>query len=208
MIRCTSCGSENKDNVLYCRGCGGRVNLPQDTTYASPIKCPSCFFVNPPRTFACKKCGIDLKSEVRRLQRKTIVTDTRLTGLGGWLILVIIGLVSSILTNGGLAIVFFNAKNGGYTLPEAAPLLNSLILISIIFFILPSIGLVLMIYTKKIFRSFMIGMYILAIVSSLVQIFILLNNGSDVTISFTLVKSIIWIVYFVKSKRVRNTFVN
>jgi len=208
MIRCTSCGSENKDNVLYCSGCGGRVNLPQDTTYASPIKCPSCFFVNPPRTFACKKCGIDLKSEVIRLQQETIVPDTRLTGFGGWLKLVIIDLVLSILTNGGLALALLAAKSRGDTLPEAASLLNSLILISIIFFILPSIGLVLMINTKKTFRSFMIGMYILAIVSSLVQSFVLLNHGSDVTISFTLVKSIIGIVYFVKSKRVRNTFVN
>jgi len=155
-----------------------------------------------------KKCGIDLKQEVIRLQQEKIVPVTQLTGLRGGLRLVLLDLAYNILLCGGLSIILINLGSNGNILPEAAPLHNWLIFIGIVFFILSSIGLVLLIYTKKIFRSFMIGMYILVIVSALVGKLYFMNSGYDGILSCAVVKSLIWIVYFVKSKRVRNTFVN
>lgn len=59
MKRCSVCGSEFDDSMMFCGACGNK--LPEDT---SDIICPSCNAINPVDSQFCYKCGNNLKTDM------------------------------------------------------------------------------------------------------------------------------------------------
>jgi hypothetical protein len=210
MIRCTTCGSENKDNAPYCISCGGRVSSAQNTKHASPVKCYSCFFVNPPNTAMCKKCGKSLIPEIRNLSRQDNYTANRLVGIGGWLIVVVIGLCLSILISGLTTVGILFLRSSVTFTADSDFTLNLLLALSVVSTILPIIGLILMVSKKKEFRSLMIGMQIISFGSALINLYAsdIGRYSTNFNNYVAIIASIAWLAYFLKSERVRNTFVN
>ena len=212
MIRCTTCGSENKDNAPYCISCGGRVSSSQKTKYASPVKCPSCYFINPPRALNCKKCGVDLNMEVVRLAQRESIPEKRdpLNGIGGWLIVVVIGLCLSILISGLTTVGILFLRSSVTFTADSDFTLNLLLALSVVSTILPIIGLILMVSKKKEFRSLMIGMQITSFGSALINLYAsdIGRYNTNFNNYVAIIASIAWLAYFLKSERVRKTFVN
>ena len=210
MIRCTTCGSDNKDTAPYCISCGNKFHSTQKAMRASPIKCYSCYFINPPYTTMCKKCGKSLISEMQYQTRQDNYTANHLVGIGGWLIVVVIGLCQSILFSGFAVVLLLVVKNMGAIRPEMETSHNIMIASCIVLMILPIIGLILMFNRKRIFRSYMIAMQIVNLGSPIITFFFPslfgeYNLGSGFITSS--IASIVWIAYFRKSERVRKTFI-
>jgi len=142
-------------------------------------------------------------------------------GIGGWLLLPTIYLFISVLISFGYLVFTFLFINSSewkqlITSPEVHPhfenaiyfemACNALLLVFTIYLI------VVLFKKKRIFPKGIISYYLLSIVIDIV-VTLLVNNVSmdDEITSFSgsgIALSIIWIAYFMLSKRVRNTFVN
>lgn len=61
---CTGCGTENRDGVKFCRGCGTALAIPDPAagshTDATTPACSSCGAANGPTARFCKNCGAAL----------------------------------------------------------------------------------------------------------------------------------------------------
>ena len=142
-------------------------------------------------------------------------------GIGGWLLLPTIYLFISVLISFGYLIftlIFINSSEWKQLLtsPEVHPYFKEAIYFEMAcngLLLLFTIYLIVLLFKKKrIFPKAIISYYLLSIVIDIV-VTLLVNNVSmdNEKTSFSgsgILLSIIWIIYFRVSKRVRNTFVN
>jgi len=159
---------------------------------------------------------------------KNSLEEKKIEGLGGWLIIVCLGLIL-LLIRGACAI--YDLKP--YFSPEAWKYLSDPnsegyhflyryavifdLSYSIIFVIFTIILLVLFFRKRSNFPKLIIAFYITCIVIIIVDTILwsiisgsfslAMGNGSILVTFATILEYILWIMYFLKSKRVKNTFV-
>ena len=126
--------------------------------------------------------------------------EEKLQGLGGWLILPIIGLSLSVL----ILITNIIAVN---IMPEfnSQNIILSFLYGALLVFVI--ISLFSIFKKKKYVPKMMIFFYVTIFAISLFIDF-LTNNFSIPGLIGSIIGGTIWILYFIKSKRVKNTFVN
>jgi hypothetical protein len=154
--------------------------------------------------------------------------EKKLVGIGGWLILILISLIGSLLlsvpsivseitlaTSGGL-IESLKTVGSDYYNPAAANLVIFEIVFNICLMLFFIFLLFLFFSKKKLFPKFMIVLYSVTLLINILDIFLFdwifelpLQAGDQFN---SLVRSaiacFIWIPYLLSSKRVKNTFVN
>jgi uncharacterized membrane protein YfcA len=121
-------------------------------------------------------------------------------GLGGWLILPIIGLFASLLFH--IADIYMNISLDKF---DADILGLSSSIIMGIFLI---VTLIAVFKKKQIAVKCFIGLYLLGLLIVLPGALMSDNYLDRVALIKPFLVSIIWITYFLKSRRVKNTFVN
>lgn len=126
------------------------------------------------------------------------MSKKKIKGLGGWLILPIIGLLISI------PILLYDLlfTNAFYEFNFYIGLLSFL---NIILLIWATIGLFSIFNKKKYTPQIMISFYIANIIIQLVLSFLIENF---IVIIQPIIIGVIWILYFIRSERVKNTFIN
>jgi len=122
----------------------------------------------------------------------------KLKGIGGWLIIPIIGLFLSII----LVLYDLLSMNAIYEFDFYIGLLS---LLDIGLLILVITSLVLVFNKKKSAPKLIIAFYITNIILQTV-VAVLIEDYSGIAAPW--VGGAIWILYFLKSKRVKNTFIN
>jgi len=151
------------------------------------------------------------------------------SGLGGWLVLVQIGLYASIILS---SIALFSdllpsldSEGWAYLTSESSeayhPLWGPTIIFEIVsnaFVVLFCLYILFMFYAKKsVLPKLMIILYVVnvlflmidfALVQQIVNSFPELGENSAKEVTRAILTGLIWIPYFLKSVRVRNTFVN
>jgi hypothetical protein len=133
-----------------------------------------------------------------------MVNEKKIEGLGGWLILVQIGFIFSVIINlefllypYGQSVIAFLQQT--YNIPS---LITILLFCSIIFFYIYS--LFLMYQKKKGFVKWAI--FTLWYTFGINAIIVLTISGELMNLLFALASAILWTSYFKQSKRVKNTF--
>lgn len=128
-------------------------------------------------------------------------TKKELKGFDGWLIFPLIGLILS--TAYTLYDIFFVLGGIGYD-----PVIATIIffLIDIIFLIFEITCLILFLNKKRSTPKFMIAFYLSNIILIIVLMLMAETYSSYEILVF--IANITWIRYFLKSQRVKNTFVN
>ena|SRR3989338_9541726 len=122
----------------------------------------------------------------------------KITGLGGWLILPIIGLFVSI------CVLLYDLLSLSVNEYEFDVYIGLLSFLDIILLIWAAIALFSIFNKKKYTPQIMISFYIANIIIQLV-IASLIEDYSEVF--FPIVAGAIWISYFITSERVKNTFI-
>ena len=209
MIQCVSCGSENHENSTYCIVCGSKVFPSQNPEDSSTIKCPHCSDENPDNSVFCGQCGFALKTGVANQTTEASAADQKLSGIGGWLILPLIGLICtipfSIYAVYYLGVIFVHAPE------DLLPVLNYEILVNLAAILSAIVLLVLFCTKKRILPRAIIIYYAAVCVLKVIDVAWASLLDFDIDLS-TLIGSFaglaIWIPYFVYSIRVKNTFVN
>lgn len=203
---CSSCGAENKDEAKFCKNCGQRL-----------MKEESEQFEIVDRTIEHSNPGIDMS------------TKEEYSSIGGWLILVGIGVVVSPFR---LLIELFNIylpifKDGTWEAlttygSEAYNEAFSYLLIGEIVFnfllMLASMYLIYLFFAKKyLFPKLYIWIILISLVMIPLDSFFVSSIFPDIKMfdsdtakdfARTLFFGLIWIPYMLISKRVKGTFVN
>lgn len=150
------------------------------------------------------------------------------SGIGGWLILPLIGLIISLIKTAFVllnqTIPFINSgvidKLSDPSHPKYSPLWNILsnyeLIGNLIFVIFPVVLLIQMFAKSKLFPKLMIALYSTSLIYLLGGYFFYtqlptaqdLHNKATVDIIKSLIAALIWIPYFRMSVRVKNTFVH
>ena len=130
----------------------------------------------------------------RKIKRKT---QGKLEGIGGWLILPIIGLFISV----PILLYDLLSVNAIYEFNFYIGLLS---LLDIILLVLVVIALFSIFNKKKYAPKIMISFYTANIMIQLVIAFLIEDFSGIIA---PIIGGAIWIPYFIKSKRVKNTFV-
>ena len=134
--------------------------------------------------------------------------DPTLNGLGGWLVVVIIGRILTILL-GVLGITSESAYLG------YSNSIDSLIYLELVIYILVSIImscviLYLMFKRNILFRRLFVIQTITIFLSNIILSLYVYNLGYEMSgseLASPLFAGVIWIIYLYKSKRVKNTFI-
>ena len=66
---CSICSTENRDEALFCRGCGTRFAAMPPPIAQPPNSgpgCAECGYINQPGVRYCAKCGINLSPPADR----------------------------------------------------------------------------------------------------------------------------------------------
>jgi Protein of unknown function (DUF2569) len=194
-VTCPQCASTLEDDAAACPQCGKSAAEP------APQNAPPAYGV--PALFASS----DLDA------------DHHLAGIGGWLILSAIGLVlSPLIYLFRLVMTFlpFFTNTRLQALLQTHQALHALILFEAITQIILIAMLVWLIYMffnrKRAFPTFMILFYVLACViqsaDHFAAIVITQKSISSLTLIRTLLAAAIWIPYYLRSRRVKVTFVH
>lgn len=219
MIYCTSCGSENNDYSDYCIHCGSNIISPQ-TSASSPqasvnptsVVCPHCQKLNSFYLVFCDHCGKNMKFADYNQKSMPSHEEMRLTGIGGWLILPIIGLSLSVLVSFLASFAAFALSNGVVEVPDYyIPILNFEVVVNFLIAIACIIALVLLIKKKMSFPKVVIGIYVASCLFVIIDAMWASSIGLDMSdmmsgIVRTILTACIWIPYFLVSKRVKYTF--
>jgi len=221
VMLCMSCGAENVNNSTYCIKCGSllvtpepHVNSPRNEVRAAMIECPYCRQLSPENSIFCGNCGENMKIGAANQITQVSADAQKLTGIGGWLILPVIGIFLTILM-GFIAIMLDRSILSN--LSSSDRLIRVLyfeLFMEFTFAILPIFALVLLFKKKKAFPKFMVCLFIVICIFHITDIawgFSVLPEGgagASAYVFFRIIATAIWIPYFLKSKRVKNTFVN
>jgi hypothetical protein len=143
--------------------------------------------------------------------------DQNLTGIRGWLIVVIIGCVATIILNlkNISEIRKLISQISGMSSSVASnwmPALYFELIVSSVIILGFVLALILMFSKKAFFPKYMITLYVVTAIFNITDILWAESLGGDTgSISLNVVKAIlpciIWCSYFTLSKRVKNTFV-
>lgn len=203
---CSSCGKRCSENSIYCKHCGAkiiRLEPPQD-----------------PKTVS--KDDATPTTPVHHAEAKS--SEKTYVGLGGWLVFVGLGLIVSLLTRGYHLFGYFSLFNQTYDIPGYILLLQ-FEFVSILAITLSSIYLLYLYFRKsrnfpKLYIAFLIGntafvvldhVFVASMAAPTPQqqkIIADALSSYNGELSSTIISSIIWIWYTIKSKRVKATFVN
>ena len=151
------------------------------------------------------------------------VSKEGLNGLGGWLIFIIFGFIASIIQNfmsmksiielyeTGIIKSLLDTQHQNYNV--ILFFLVNFELVGVAIAIIATIAALVMYFKKKsLFPKFAIGVILYSIIFSVFDIYLLLNLGisSDILAYFVgaIFGGSIKIAYFLKSVRVKNTFIN
>lgn len=146
-------------------------------------------------------------------------------GIGGWLVLIVIGYIFTILSTALMLFEIYNLyingtvaaiteKKGDYYNPELFLLINFEMVINILIFLFIVIILIFLFRKKRLYPKLAISLIVgNNIIVGLDHLFCNLIGLETTGVEFAqyvvrLIAGILWIVYFVKSKRVKNTFLN
>ncbi len=202
---CSNCGKHNSEGSKFCEHCGSQ--LIKDSAENKSVSQAKAV-VDPPKTENKEPLPKDKKVNA---------------GLGGWLALVGLGMIVGVVWQSYSIFGYFSYLSNTYTIPGYSSLLWFEFLIGVAF-----IGsLVYLIYLyfkkKKNFPKYYVFYLIASIVFALLdwlwvaslqaptqELQKILNdtvtqNSSNV--SRTVVQSVIWILYMLKSKQVKATFI-
>ena len=186
--------------------------------------CTKCGTKNIENAIYCKQCGFDLKNNLTENQILTKDVSPQKVGLGGWLVLVGLSIIYNIV----VLIIGLNDYMSALSIDYAILGFNYIIrfeFFASLAFIVCNIYLLYLYFKKnKKFPNY----YIIFIILVFIQIIIdyswmasltaptqelqkiiddsLSSNSNEIIRSF--IVSIIWIIYMMKSKRVKTTFIN
>ena len=200
--QCPKCEIGNAIDARFCKSCGEKLIKEETITI---LKCPKC---DKEYDDSFSFCEIDGESLEKRQIRKeiaphkdssTIIKDEKvLEGISGWLILPAIGLFGNPIIN----IILYSIGIMELDLFGAL-------------FILFSIYLLFPFFKKEtIFINCYIGYLVSVNIINLVNVYSLMDYGGfELKFQLKLLTrsalyALIWISYFLKSKRVKNTFIN
>ena len=193
---CSKCGQQCPDSSAFCPSCGGAVQAAQ---------------------------GQVQQSQPFQQQGGSVYggTQQELTGLGGWLILVGIGLVWGVI--GGFMNIFT-----GFGIWAYAGFLKGIAfeLVNLINLVLCGFTVFLFFTKSRKFPTVFIVLLVVGSVTGIINVIILgstlssaLGRGNAAVemgasagmyggLAFNIIFAVIFIVYTLKSRRVKNTFVN
>jgi Protein of unknown function (DUF2569) len=209
-IPCPRCGSETEPGATVCIHCGSELLLQnEDAVVPAPTDIPVAEPEYAPPA-----------SEAPALFTSTFESsDSAYEGLGGWLIFTIIGLIFAPLR---LMYTLFTVHLRLLTNPRMQPYLlmhgsiHALILFEVItnvIFLLILIWLNYLFFNKKrAFPAFMICYLVFVCIVMIADHFASVALLAKAPLSFTLVRTLvtssIWIPYYIRSRRVKATFVH
>ena len=209
LIQCSRCGSEIERSAVVCVHCGGGllqpavalVSAPATVSYSGPEYIPSAFDAPAPFTSTIE------------------ASNSQYEGIGGWLILVAINRVL-----GPLILLYallhtylpllINPRAQSYLQTHGA--LHALLLfeaITILILFLIDIWLDYLFFTKRrAFPTFMICFLVFQCIYVFIDHFtaiaLMSKSSSSNTLVSTLLAAAIWIPYYLRSRRVKVTFVH
>lgn len=154
-----------------------------------------------------------------------LLHDNEPTGIGGWLILVILGYIRSFVSYASAISEIYNHyidgsialiadRESGYYNPQLLSVINFEMITNISILLFLVVIAVCLFRKKKIFPKLAIALIIISGTVTVFDYIFAYLIGLEVTdfeiaeIVGMLIGSIPWIFYFIKSKRVKNTFVN
>ncbi|GKX27793.1 hypothetical protein SH1V18_02730 [Vallitalea longa] len=146
-------------------------------------------------------------------------------GIGGWLVLIVIGYIFSLLSTALMIFKIYNLyidgtvavlteKKGDYYNPELYLLINYEMVINVLIFLFIVIILIFLFRKKRLYPKLAISLIIGSnIVVGLDHLFCNMIGLETTGVELAqyvgrLMTGVLWIVYFVKSKRVKYTFLN
>lgn len=146
-------------------------------------------------------------------------------GIGGWLVLILIGYIFTLFSNVLMILKIYNLyvdgvievlteKKGDYYNPELYLLINFEMVINVLIFLFIVLILIFLFRKNRLYPKLAISLIIGSnIVGGLDYLFCYLIGLETAGIELAqyvgrLIAGVLWIVYFIKSERVKNTFLN
>ena len=162
--------------------------------------------------------------EERQIEDSQIALTKNHVGIGGWLILIIIRYFLGVFVNLGVLLVFCKCYANGtvklfldssseYYNPRIVNVINFGVIGSIVLSIAIIFALVLMFSKKRLYPKYAIGFIVFTNLFTILYIVFCSMSGLGVgsrniaSIVGSILVSIIWVIYFIKSERVKNTFI-
>lgn len=202
---CNSCGHKNEENAKFCQSCGVKI-VKVSTEHK-----------------ADKQNQLENSSSESGSKNTMQNNENANAGLGGWLVLVGLGLILNIFFVGSYILKDFPLLYQKYDIPGLLPLIEFEFIINIIWFA-TNIYLLYLYFKKnvkfpKYYIIYLIGITIFVFLdakinSNLIAPTVTQQKAVNATTTSDwsafyrdLVVSVIWVWYMIKSKRVKATFV-
>jgi hypothetical protein len=204
--QCRHCESQLEQGATICAQCGQATDVP------APLA-PSA----PPTEFQPTPAIPDQPTAAPLFSAMTESANRGLTGIGGWLILPAIGLaINPFVALFGVAACFFLLfGNAGQIMIARKPGIEKVIVFEIVMDLLFLILLILLnilFYNKKkslpMFMIIFFGLQFVLLLADHLMAAQFNPHSSPLTVIRSFVICAIWIPYFLRSERVKLTFVN
>ena len=203
MMRCAQCGSEVSDGSAACPGCGRPVHNDESTNVAPD---------EPPAAYSPEAVG-----SAGILNAPLFVSDTSLKGIGGWLIPTVIGLTLGPLfclrgIYADLHVLYGGSFQARLTSTPGFAVLILFEAITNAVFLIALIGLNFEFYkTRRSFPRLMIAYLVARFCLALFDNIWAMHyhpSASWTGVFQRLIAALIWVPYFINSRRVEQTFVD
>tara|TARA_Y100000310_G_scaffold240458_1_gene244281 strand:+ start:2216 stop:2632 length:417 start_codon:yes stop_codon:yes gene_type:complete len=130
-----------------------------------------------------------------------MVNEQKLKGFGGWLLLPLIGLFLGAALYLVVIILGIILLSLEFSITNLVSLIGFILMLSITIFVL-----ILFLKKKSKTPSYYIGLIWLGTIIGLINL--ILSGGAFGSFVWSVIGAIIWTAYFMKSRRVKNTFIN